>query len=176
MPYSRVPPCVQVRPGLSSCFHSRAYPTGGKQTPLFPFGGAYGKTYLCPPSRLPEPTGRWPQPAVRTRTACHQGPLPLLWLCNFAYGVALRRLFVVVGNRNRNTRSLNLACGSWLGRVHKRPLYQRCGAVRKMAKRCLRHGLRLVSIVRTCRSPPGLWLMAWPSTQTPAVPAVWCRE
>ena len=129
MPCSGVPPCVPVRPGSSSCVHSclnpplrLACPTAGKQTTLFLSGGAYGKTYLHPPSRLPEPTGRWPQPAVGTMTACHQEPLPLLWLCNLACVGALRRTFVVAGNRNRNTHSMNLACGSRHGRVHQRPL------------------------------------------------------
>ena len=55
---------------------------------------------------------------------------------------------MMVRNRNRNTRSQNPACGSRLGRVHQRPLKRWCGIVSKMAKPCLRHGLRLVAIVR----------------------------
>ena len=66
---------------------------------------------------------------------------------------ALRLSFVMAGSRNRNTHSLNLACGSRLGRVHQRPLYRRCGIVSKMAAPCLCPGPRPVFIVRTYQSP-----------------------
>ena len=159
MPCSGVPPFVPVRFVVVRSFLPKVH-LYGSHAPLpenkrhSSFLVVHTEKHTCtPPSRLPEPTGRWPRPAVGTMIACHQGPLPLLWLCNLACVGALRLSFVVAGNRNRNTHSLNLACGSRLGRVHQRPLYRRSGIVSKMAAPCLRPGPRLVSIIRTYRSP-----------------------
>ena len=152
MPCIGVPPFVPVRFVVVCSFLPKVH-LYGSHAPLpenkrhFSFHeGAYGKTCLRPASRLPEPAGRWPQPAVGTTIACHQGPLPLLWLCNLARVGALRLLFVVAGNRNRNTHSLNLTGGSCLGRVHQRSLYSLCDIVSKMAAPCVRLGPRPVSL------------------------------
>ena len=85
MPCSGRPPCVPVRPGSSSCVHSCLKSTSTPRMPhcrktndTLPFWWCIRKNVPTPPSRLPELTGRWPQPAVGTMIACHQGPLPLL--------------------------------------------------------------------------------------------------
>ena len=64
MTCSGVPPCGPVRPGSSSFFHSclksistARMPHWRKTNDTLPLWWCIRKTYLRPPSRLPEPTG-----------------------------------------------------------------------------------------------------------------------